>query len=174
MKTAIRLLLVTSFLVAFTPPAARAADVNPAAMSGPARPKLDASTCAAFPSQATCDFQEVGVCSSDAVTLADAVTGSPFRVRVFLRYSSLCQSAWARATNLDELFFLNVSARIRRNDGATTMSMAFYPDTDAKSKMLFIGPPGSLLSCARAIGSLEGIQNGSPVSQARTPCEFPN
>ncbi len=122
------------------------ADVQADNVATSRAPEAEASLlgCLTFPSQGTCDFKDPSVegCEADAVTLASAQLDG--KIKIALRYSAACRTAWARGQNLSGLAGSSVFAQINRytvpsggSPQALTATVATMPATIARSNMLF-------------------------------------
>ncbi len=130
----------------------------------PAATVQASSSCQVSPSNANCTYQDPQLtgCNTDALTIY--ATEDPGRLRVAVRYSPTCQSAWARVVNLSTFPNSSIIAQIGRNDGVTAARSAALPTTAEVSPMVYLGTRFS----AQAIGQLYD-QYGILRAQVSTP-----
>jgi hypothetical protein len=143
-----------------------------AATAQASAPAYDPSqACRNNPNEYNCTGAEVGpACSSDAYTLPPAASDASLRVVV--KYSPACKSAWARAVNKSNVARI-VRAEVERPYPAffRATERLRAPQEVLRSPMVFLGNPGSG-RCAFARAELRE-QGGVLVTRLGTACLSP-
>ncbi len=121
------------------------------------------SSCQLYPSDAYCTGQdpEAMGCTYDAYTLSKAEV--PGKIRIVVRYSPSCRSAWAKGVNLSYQPDTILTAQIMRNDGTSSAQSVVYPTIRVLSPMVFVNSGQTV----RAIGFLSDIY-GTLITQVQT------
>jgi hypothetical protein len=131
-----------------------------------ARAQARDQACLSAPSEANCSGVFPDSCNVDAITLQP--TAEDARIRVTVRYSPRCRSAWSRVINKTAAT-RTTQATIIRADGANFQVAPPVASGDAaRSAMVFLGQG----LCASSKGALLD-DFGQVLSQLVTGCLYP-